>query len=117
MARDGAKFPAGAIAIEGCEIVAVGPGSEIETRFAPRRVLDAGGSLVHPGLIDMHYHATFHMVGKMIQERDTSKEDPGPWVAQQYTALIDSIGEEEEYANALLACLDMLRNGAIAGSG
>jgi 5-methylthioadenosine/S-adenosylhomocysteine deaminase len=59
----------------------------------------------------MHYHATFHMVGKMIAEADTSKDDPGPWVARQYTALINAMGEEEEYANALLACLDMVRNG------
>ncbi len=106
------KFPAGAVAIDGRTIVAVGAESEVAPRFAPRRVIDAGGSMVHPGLIDMHYHATFHMVGKMIGERDTSKEDPGPWVAQQYTALLNAIrGPEEEYANALLAGLDMLRNG------
>src|ERR1043166_5431582 len=105
-------YRTGAIAIGGRDIVAVGPERDVVSRFAPRRVIDAGGSMVHPGLIDMHYHSTFHMVGKMIGERDTSKEDPGPWVAQQYTALINAIrGDEEEYANALLACLDMLRNG------
>jgi 5-methylthioadenosine/S-adenosylhomocysteine deaminase len=107
----GSKYPDGAIAIGGRDIVAVGPQSAVAPLFAPRRVIDAGGSLVHPGFIDMHYHATFHMVGKMIAEADTSKEDPGPWVARQYTRLINTTGEEEEYANALLACLDMARNG------
>jgi 5-methylthioadenosine/S-adenosylhomocysteine deaminase len=105
------KYPTGAIAINGRDIVAVGSESEVIPLFAPRRIVDAGGSLVHPGFVDMHYHATFHMVGKMIAEVDTSKEDPGPWVARQYTGLINAMGEEEEYANALLACLDMVRNG------
>src|SRR5258708_2025363 len=105
------KYPSGAIAISGRDIVAVGPESAVMPLFASRRIIDAGGSLVHPGFIDMHYHATFHMVGKMIAEADTSKEDPGPWVARQYTSLINAMGEDEEYANALLACLDMARNG------
>jgi len=107
-------YRTGAIAIGGRDIVAVGPERDVVSRFAPRRVIDAGGSLVHPGLIDMHYHATFHMVGKMIAEVDTSKEDPGPWVARQYTALINALGDDEEYANTLLACLDMVRNGVTA---
>jgi 5-methylthioadenosine/S-adenosylhomocysteine deaminase len=107
-------YPSGAIAIEGRDIIAVGLESELLPHFAPRRLIDAGGSLVHPGLIDTHYHATFHMVGKMIAEADTSKEDPGSWVARQYTSLINSMGEEEEYANASLACLDMVRNGVTA---
>src|ERR1700751_3644226 len=110
----GTKYPAGAIASAGRDIGAVGPESDIAPRFRPRRVIDAGGALVHPGFIDMHYHATFHMVGKMIAEADTSKEDPGPWVARQYTSLINAMAEEEEYANALLACLDMARNGVTA---
>jgi 5-methylthioadenosine/S-adenosylhomocysteine deaminase len=107
-------YRTGAIAIDGRDIVAVGRERDVVSRFAPRRVIDAGGSLVHPGLIDMHYHATFHMVGKMIAEADTSKEDPGPWVARQYTALINALGDDEEYANTLLACLDMVRNGVTA---
>jgi len=110
----GTVYPTGAIAVDGRNILAVGREGELSRRFAPRRIIDAGGSLVHPGLIDTHYHATFHMVGKMIAEADTSKEDPGPWVARQYTAMINALGDEEEHANALLATLDMARNGVTA---
>jgi 5-methylthioadenosine/S-adenosylhomocysteine deaminase len=110
----GTAYPDGAVAVDGRNILAVGTEAEVTRKVAPLRIIDAGGSLVHPGLIDLHYHATFHMVGKMIEERDTSKEDPGPWVAQQYTGLINAMGEEEEHANALLACLDMARNGVTA---
>jgi cytosine/adenosine deaminase-related metal-dependent hydrolase len=105
------KYPMGAVAVTDGRIVAVGPEQEVASSLEPDRIIDAGGSLVHPGLIDMHYHATFHMVGKMIDECDTSKEDPGPWVARQYTGLINAMREEDEYANALLACVDMVRNG------
>src|SRR5712664_647697 len=114
MDAKGTAYPDGAIAVDGRKILAVGPEAEVTRKVAPLRIIDAGGSLVHPGLIDLHYHATFHMVGKMIEERDTSKEDPGPRVAQQYTGLINAMGEEEEHANALLACLDMARNGVTA---
>jgi hypothetical protein len=76
------KYPSGAIAISGRDIVAVGSESAVMPLFAHRRTIDAGGSLVHPGFIDMHYHATFH------HQADTSKEDPGSWVAHQYTSLI-----------------------------
>jgi len=114
MDATGTVHPLGAIAIEGRDIVAIGPERDLSGRFAARHVIDAAGSLVHPCLIDMHYHATFHMVGKMIAEVDTSKEDPGPWAARQYTALINTLGDEEEHANALLASLDMVRNGVTA---
>lgn len=101
----------GAIAISRSTIVAVGPTDAIEASYRPASVIDARGGLVHPGLIDMHYHATFHMVGKMIQEIDPRTTEPGPFVANQYQGMINATDEEGEYANALLACLDMLKCG------
>ena len=101
----------GAIAIRGTDIVAVGPDKAIDGKYEAARSIDAQGGLVHPGFIDMHYHLTFHMVGKMIAEADFGGEDPGPWVAEQYTRLINSIEDEEEYANSLLLGLDMLKSG------
>ena len=35
-----------------------------------------GGSLVHPGLIDTHFHTAFHLVGKMVGEFDPTADDP-----------------------------------------
>src|SRR5262245_3686793 len=74
------RYPSGAVAIKGAAIQAVGPDDELARRFRPARVLDASGGLVHPGLMDLHYHVTYHMVGKMIAEADFAGEDPGPWV-------------------------------------
>ena len=105
------KYPDGAIAVDGRNIVAIGSDSEVTARLRPRRVIDADGALVHPGIIDMHYHVTTHMVGKLIAEAAASTNDAGPWVAQQYTGLINAIDDEAEYANSLLAGLDMLHSG------
>jgi imidazolonepropionase len=51
----------GGLAIEGCEFVAVGPSGEIESRYAgkAKRVIDASGKVVMPGLVDPHTHAVF----------------------------------------------------------
>ncbi len=110
----GTVIPSGAIAIKGRDIAAVGKSAAVEREWRAARTIDAAGNLVHPGLIDMHYHTTYHMVGKMIAEMDFGGEDPGPWVEKQYLGMIDSLDDELEYANALLLGLDMLKSGVVA---
>ena len=105
------EYPTGAVAIDGRNIVGVGPVSEIVPRYQPRRVIDAGGGLVHPGVFELHYHATMHMVSRLAPEKPATSEDAGAWGARQFTGLINALDEEAEYASALLAGLDMLRSG------
>jgi imidazolonepropionase len=45
-----------AIAEQGGRIAAVGPLGELQKKFAQAEVLDAGGRLVTPGLVDCHTH-------------------------------------------------------------
>ena len=104
-------FAVGAVAVRGSQIVAVGADAQITGRFRAARTIDAEGGLVHPGLMDSHYHVSYHMVGKLVAEVDLSRDDPGPWVAQQYGAMLSALGDEEEYANAMLCGLDMLKCG------
>ena len=47
----------GALAIDRGAIVAVGPRAEVAKAFVGRRVLDAGGGIVLPGLVNTHTHA------------------------------------------------------------
>src|SRR5215203_30109 len=51
----------GAVAIRGADIVAVGPRSEIGGAYTARRVIDASGRVVMPGLINTHGHAPMVM--------------------------------------------------------
>ena len=108
------KYPSGAVAVTGRDIAAIGPSAEIERDWRGARAIDAHGAMVHPGFIDTHYHVTQHMIGKMIQEVSFEGADPTAWIAKQYTGMNNALGPEEEWANAALACLDMLRNGVTA---
>ncbi len=46
----------GAVVVNGDTIVAVGPRSELEARYAARQTIDAKGGLVLPGFINGHTH-------------------------------------------------------------
>ena len=53
----GRVIPAGAVAIDGRDIVAVDNATEIAKRFTAAESIDAGGQVVMPGLINTHTHA------------------------------------------------------------
>ncbi|MBM4288284.1 MAG: amidohydrolase [Deltaproteobacteria bacterium] len=53
----GEVYPAGAIAIKGDAIVAVGEAGDITRRFAARTELSYPGDIILPGLINAHTHA------------------------------------------------------------
>ena len=111
MDAEGKKYNKGEVAINGRNIVAVGAENEIAPKFRPIRVLDAGGAAVHPGYIDLHYHSTGHIETKMVEDAPVYTEDAGAWAGGAYFILETFAGEEENYASALLAGLDMVRNG------
>ena len=48
----------GAVAVQDGEIVAVGLMGEIEQKYTAKKVIDAGGQVVLPGLINAHTHAS-----------------------------------------------------------
>ncbi|MDR7420349.1 MAG: imidazolonepropionase [Armatimonadota bacterium] len=52
-------IPHGAVAIDRGRIVAVGPTRAVRRRFRARRIIDARGCLVSPGLVDPHSHMVF----------------------------------------------------------
>jgi imidazolonepropionase len=52
-------IPHGAVAVDAGRIVAVGPTHTLRRRFRARRVIDAAGRLVSPGLVDPHTHMVF----------------------------------------------------------
>src|SRR6266446_4938917 len=51
-----APVPAGAIAVVGAEIAAVGRRSDLVERFPDARVHDFGDAVILPGLINVHSH-------------------------------------------------------------
>jgi imidazolonepropionase len=49
----------GALAIDGADIVAVGPTAELRASYTAREELDASGCAVCPGFVDSHTHAVY----------------------------------------------------------
>lgn len=98
-------YPAGAVAITGRRITAVGPDAEVGVLTA-RRVIDAGGGAVHPGLTDAHAHMTLHTT------RGAFPDSPSESQSQDYfTTWMQAVDDDDEYASTLLGSLEMLRNG------
>jgi imidazolonepropionase len=53
------RIPKGAVAFRDDRILELGPGDELLRRHAGARLLDAGGRLVTPALVDCHTHMLF----------------------------------------------------------
>lgn len=102
----------GAIAIAGNRIVAVGDSGELVARFHAARSLDARGGLVHPGYIDGHTHASLHLSRGAITDNPNPKGGKlGPGA---YDRWINALDDEAEYDSALMAAVEMAKNGFTA---
>jgi 5-methylthioadenosine/S-adenosylhomocysteine deaminase len=100
-------IPNGAVAIEGGRIAAVGPAAEIDARYRGREVLDAGGGIVLPGLINAHTHAPmvlFRGIADDLRLMDWLQKYIFPAEARNVTA-------EFVKAGTRLAALEMIRSG------
>jgi 5-methylthioadenosine/S-adenosylhomocysteine deaminase len=106
-------YPSGAVAISGRDIVAVGPEAEVAAAYRADRVLDARGALVHPGFVESHYHTGLHFTRAAISDAPHAVSPSGGTDGQigLYSAWFNHLGEDGEYASALLACVEMVRNG------
>src|SRR5262249_18955981 len=102
----------GAVAISGRDIVAVGPERDVMTAYEGKRSIDAFESVVHPGFVDAHYHATMHTSRGVLESLfgapggDNARASFG--VFSRWMNLLEP---EDEFASAQLACLEMVRNG------
>jgi 5-methylthioadenosine/S-adenosylhomocysteine deaminase len=98
-------FPSGAVAISGRRIVAVGPDSQVG-RYDSAQTIDAGGAAVHPGQVEAHAHVTLHTTRGALADSPSEAQSQ-----DHFTAWMQAVGDEDEHASALLAGLEMLRNG------
>jgi 5-methylthioadenosine/S-adenosylhomocysteine deaminase len=100
-------IPDGAVAVAGGRIAAVGPAAEIVARYQGREVLDAGGGIVLPGLINAHTHAPmvlFRGIADDLKLMDWLQKYIFPAEARNVTA-------EFVKAGTRLAALEMIRSG------
>ena len=99
----------GAVAIDGDRIVDVGPTSEVASRYAALRTIDARRKAVLPGLIDCHAHAGHGLL------KNLGGGDANAWM--DACRVVYTLGSDEQfwYAEARLAALERIRCGTTTG--
>jgi 5-methylthioadenosine/S-adenosylhomocysteine deaminase len=100
-------IPDGAVAIDEGVIVAVGPGSEINARYAAREVLPGEGRVVLPGLVNGHSHAAMTILRGVAD--DLALMD---WLNNYiFPAEVEFVDAEFVRIGTELACWEMIRGG------
>ncbi len=97
----------GDVAIRGDSIVAVGARTDVESRFAAARKIDARGKIVMPGLINSHAHAAMSLFRGIAD--DLSLDD---WL-RKYIFPAEARNDTEDFVacGTKLSLLEMIRGG------
>ncbi|HVR41938.1 MAG TPA: amidohydrolase [Thermoanaerobaculia bacterium] len=103
----GPNIPAGAVAIDRGEIVAVGPASRIEASLRARDRIDARGGAILPGLVNAHTHVP------MVLFRGIADDLPLMEWLQSYIFPAEAKNVDAEFVRwgTRLAAAEMIRTG------
>jgi 5-methylthioadenosine/S-adenosylhomocysteine deaminase len=103
----GRVIQAGAVAVDGSDIVAVDTADAISQRFRGRETIDAGGQVVAPGLINTHTHAAMVLYRGLAD--DLALMD---WLNKYlFPAEAKTVSPEFVRAGTRLAALEMIQSG------
>jgi 5-methylthioadenosine/S-adenosylhomocysteine deaminase len=104
---DGRVVENGAVAVDGGNIVAVDTAGKIAEQFRAREVIDAGGAIVAPGLINTHTHAPMVLYRGLAD--DLALMD---WLNNYvFPAEAKTVSPEFVRAGTRLAALEMIQSG------
>jgi cytosine/adenosine deaminase-related metal-dependent hydrolase len=99
----------GAVAVDAAgRILAVGDDADIAARFVATKTIDAEGAPVHPGFVECHLHASYHLFRSVLPDHLVESDSFDSFEGHFYNTVVD----EEEYLSVLLACVEMVRNGS-----
>jgi 5-methylthioadenosine/S-adenosylhomocysteine deaminase len=98
----------GAVAVVGNRIAAVGKTTALREGWCAERQIDASGTIVHPGFIDAHYHTGLHISRGVLSDQPRTDGAAGPSLFRQWN---EQLSDEDEYASASSACVEMVRHG------
>jgi 5-methylthioadenosine/S-adenosylhomocysteine deaminase len=101
-------FRPGALAVSGDTIVAVGPEKELQGLTAnARKILDAQGRMILPGLVNTHTHAAMTLFRGLADDLPLNT-----WLADHiFPAEAHFVNSDSVYWGTLLACAEMIRSG------
>jgi len=101
------KFRAGAVAVEGDKIIAVGHKDGITQTFSADRVIDLPRSIIMPGLINAHTHSAMTCFRGIADDMELMD-----WLNNYiFPAEARNVDPELAYWGSLLACAEMIKSG------
>ena len=103
---DDGRFYPGAVAVHAGKIEAVGPSDELQARYTARKVIDASGCVVMPGLINAHTHAAMTVFRGLADDLPLME-----WLQEHIFPAERKLTGEWVYHGTLLACAEMIRSG------
>ena len=56
------QYEPGAVAVQGDHIAAVGPEADLRAQFPAAQIMDCGGKVLMPGLVNAHGHAAMTLL-------------------------------------------------------
>lgn len=99
-------FPAGAIAIRGDSIVAVGPAGELDRRYEAAEIIDCDGKVIIPGLVNAHTHVPMTLLRGL---NDDLRLDV--WLGYLMPVEREFVTPDFVRLGTQVACAEMIRSG------
>jgi 5-methylthioadenosine/S-adenosylhomocysteine deaminase len=97
----------GAVAMQGPQIVAVGPASELAKRYRGARIVNADGKVIIPGLINTHTHVPMTLFRGISDDLDLND-----WLTKYiFPAEAKNVDESFVRAGTRLGLAEMIRGG------
>ena len=104
MDPEGTVFEAGFVGIRNGKIIAVGPGKDNDR--PSKRVLDARGGLILPGLVNGHTHAAMALFRGLADDLPLMR-----WLNDYIFPVERRLDADFVFAGTSLACAEMIRSG------
>ncbi len=99
-------FPDGAVAVDGADIVAVGPSETLTAEFTAAESVDCGGQVVMPGLVNAHTHVPMTLLRGL---NDDLRLDV--WLGYLMPLEREFVTPDFVRLGTQVACAEMIRSG------
>ena len=97
----------GAVAVQGDHIAAVGPEAELRTQFPAAQIIDCGGKVLMPGLVNAHGHAAMTLLRGLADDLRLDVWLLGYMMPVER----EFVSPSSVHLGTLLACAEMIRSG------
>jgi len=96
----------GALLVEGNRIKAIGKTDELRRSYQGEEIIDAGGKLMIPGLIDTHVHLAQALIRGCADDMALIQ-----WLCERVWVLQGNFTHDDGYTSARLCIAEMLKSG------